>query len=401
MMSFAGHGQQLGSASPPYAEHRPTGEAAAFREEVCDWLKRMEGSLERFRRIPRDSEAIRRELGSLQHLLYDAGLLRRGWPENAGGLGGSPLLRGILSEELAEAGYPPPFSFGVLEVLAAPLLDHADARLIAEALPPLLSGQETWCQGFSEPEAGSDLASLRTRAVLNGNHFIISGQKIWTSWAHHASRMLLLARTGTREDGHRGISAFLVDMDTQGIAVRPLVAMNGDEEFAEVFFDDVRVPEDRLIGAVGGGWALAMQVLACERGALAWQRQAWMRSRFRDLITAAPLSDGTSAERMGSVYEKLWCLRLRARQTFRRMAAGDTAGPDASVDKVLMASTEQDLFDAAVDLLQEEVLLGQGERAAEWRNDYAYSRAATIYGGSSEIQRNILAQRVLGLPRQS
>jgi len=372
---------------------------ATFRSEFGRWLADHATDLDRFGELPIDLDGQFAVLGDLQRLLYDAGWLRWGWPEELGGLGGSSLLRGVLSEELAAAGCPPPFSFGMMEVLAPAVARFAPA-IAAWALPPLLRGEEAWCQGFSEPEAGSDLASLRLRAVDAGDHFRVSGQKVWTSWAQYAARCILLARTGTPEEAHRGITALFVDMDTPGVTVRPLRAMSGDAEFAEMFFDDVAVPKDRVIGAVGGGWAVTMYVLSCERGAVAWQRQAWMHRRLADLLHAArPARGDGPAAWAGETFANLYALRLASRRTFRRLDAGEIPGPDASIDKILMATAEQGLFDGAVEIIPDALLTGDDPAARTWRSDYFYSRAASIYGGTSEIQRNIVAEHLLGLPR--
>ena len=374
---------------------------AAFRAEFGRWLAGSAADLDRFRRLPPDLDGQFALLRDLQRRLFDAGWLRWGWPEELGGLGGSSLLRGVLSEELAAAGCPPPFSFGMMEVLAPAVARFAPA-IAAWALPLLLRGDESWCQGFSEPEAGSDLASLRLRAVDDGDRWRVSGQKVWTSWAQYAQRCILLARTGTPEEAHRGITALFVDMDSPGVTVRPLRAMNGDAEFAEVFFDDVMVPKNRTIGAVGGGWAVTMYVLSCERGAVAWQRQAWMHRRLGDLLGAAGPPDGPGgrmASWAGQTFADLYALRLASRRTFRRLDGGEIPGPDASIDKILMATAEQTLFDGAVEILPEVFLAADGGAAATWRSDWFYSRAATIYGGTSEIQRNIVAEHLLALPR--
>jgi alkylation response protein AidB-like acyl-CoA dehydrogenase len=376
---------------------------ATFRAEFGQWMTEHAADLDRFRQLPTDLDGQLSVLGDLQRLLFDAGWLRWGWPEALGGLGGSSLLRGVLSEELAAAGCPPPFSFGMMEVLAPAVVRFAPG-IAAWALPALLRGDEAWCQGFSEPEAGSDLASLRLRAVDEGPAFRVNGQKVWTSWAQYAKRCILLARTGTTEEAHRGITALFVDMDSPGITVRPLRAMSGDAEFAEMFFDDVVVPKDRVVGAVGGGWAVTMYVLSCERGAVAWQRQAWLHRRLADLLAAAGAGSETSATAgpaawAGETFADLYALRLAARRTFRRLDAGEIPGPDASIDKILMATAEQFLFDGALEIAPESLLTGDDATARTWRSDYFYSRAATIYGGTSEIQRNIVAEHLLGLPR--
>ena len=373
---------------------------AEHRERLRAWIGDHAEELERYSNLRSDMDDRIGLLRGYQRLLFEDGWIRYGWPEEFGGLGGSVLLRGVISEELAAAGYTPSISFGMMEVLA-PAVAHFAPQIAAWALPPLLSGEEIWCQGFSEPDAGSDLGSLRLRAVDAGDHWRVSGQKIWTSYAQYASRCVLLARTGTTEDRHRGITALFVDMDSPGITVRPLRAMTGDAEFAETFFEDVAVGKDRVIGAVGGGWAVAMYVLSCERGTVAWQRQAWLHRRLADLLPELDVERAGAAAWAGEAFASLYALRLASRRTLRRLDAGEIAGFDASVDKILMGRAEQLLFDGALDHHTDNLLFGGEPTDERWRSDYLFSRAASIYGGTAEIQRNIVAEHVLGLPRDS
>jgi alkylation response protein AidB-like acyl-CoA dehydrogenase len=255
-------------------------------------------------------------------------------------------------------------------------------------VPRLLSGREQWCQGFSEPGSGSDLASLTTRADRHGTDWVVNGQKVWTTLAQYAARCLLLTRTGP---GHGGITAFLVDMDSPGITVRPLRTMHGVDEFAEVFFDDVPVPGDRILGAPGDGWRLAMDLLPYERSTCFWHRIAHLYTRLDRLLTDTADPDDAA---LGAAYLALHTARCRSHRTQRRLAAGERLGPETSVDKVLLATAEQQLYDTARDLLPGVLELAAG---TPWRSEYLYSRAATIYGGTAEIQRNIIARRLLDL----
>jgi alkylation response protein AidB-like acyl-CoA dehydrogenase len=361
------------------------------------WLVDRHQELEQFRHSGGDITDVFDQLRLLQRMLFDAGWIRLGWPESLGGLGGRPILRSIVSEELAMAGYPPPFSFAAQEVLGPAVAEFARPDLGAVVLPRLLRGDETWCQGFSEPGAGSDLASLRLKAVAVDGGWRVSGEKIWTSWAQFADRCVLLARTGSPDSAHRGISAFLLDMDTPGIKISPLRSMNGDDEFCSLFFDDVLVPSDRLLGDVDGGWAVAMHVLAGERGAAAWQRQVWLRTRLSDLAAA---NDGAVGDGViGEALELLMGLRLLSRRTVRALSDGQSVGSATSLDKLAMSTAEKFLFDSALAALGEDIVYGDSSEAEAWRNDYLYSRASSIYGGAAEIQRNIIAERLLGLPR--
>jgi alkylation response protein AidB-like acyl-CoA dehydrogenase len=373
------------------------GSVAVARASFQEWLESHRADLERFRDPGGDVEHVYESLRALQRLLFDAGWIRLGWPESLGGLGGAPIFRSVISEELALAGYPPPFSFGTQEVLGPAVATFARPELAAEVLPRLLRGEETWCQGFSEPGAGSDLGSLRLRAVPDGDDWRVTGEKVWTSWAQFADRCLLLDRTGSAGSAHRGITAFFLDMNTPGIEIVPLRSMNGDDEFCSLRFDDVLVPGKRVLGQLDGGWAVAMFVLTGERGAAAWQRQVWLRSRLADLAADPRVSCSYAA--LGESLELLHALRLLSRRTVRALSDGENPGELTSLDKLAMSTSEKFLFDTALGGLQDEIVLGTGPDAAAWRNDYLYSRASSIYGGAAEIQRNIIAERILGLPR--
>jgi alkylation response protein AidB-like acyl-CoA dehydrogenase len=334
--------------------------------------------------------------------LYEAGWMQWGWPERVGGRGGPPLLRSELGAALAARELADPGLFSLIEVLAPTLIDFARPELAADVVPRLLSGAEMWCQGFSEPDAGSDLASLRCRATprdgdaATASEWVIRGQKVWTSLAQYSQRCVLLARSGPAASRHRGITAFFVDMDTPGISVRPIEMINGDREFAEVFFDDVVVPADRMLGEPGGGWAVAMNILPYERSSCFWQRIAHLYGRLQRLVEAVAADDRT-AEVVGDAYLELFALRARSRATQRRLAETGTLGAETSIDKVLVATAEQTVFDAVRRLLPGTVELDDGVAGQLWRSEYLYSRAATIYGGTAEVQRNIIARRLLEL----
>jgi alkylation response protein AidB-like acyl-CoA dehydrogenase len=330
-------------------------------------------------------------------ILYDAGWMRHGWPERVGGLGGSPMRRTELGAALAARDITDPGLFSLIEVLAPTLIDYAPPALAAEVVPLLLAGAEMWCQGFSEPGTGSDLAALSCRAVVDGDaSFVINGQKVWTSLAQYSDRCVLLTRTGTAESRHRGITAFFVDMDTPGITVAPLEMINGVREFAEVYFDDVVVPADRMLGDLNGGWAVAMSILPYERSSCFWQRIAYLYRRLDLLVADVPESE-RAAEVVGDAFVRLHELRTRSRLTQRRLAAGATLGAETSIDKVLVATAEQATYDAVRRLLPGTIETGDSLAAEMWRNEYLYSRAATIYGGTAEVQRNIIARRLLDL----
>ncbi|OBK90065.1 acyl-CoA dehydrogenase family protein [Mycolicibacter sinensis] len=335
-------------------------------------------------------EAHIKQFGRVCAALYEADWMRYGWPVEAGGLGGPAMLRAVVGEEVVGRGLAEPGPYSMLEVLAPTMIDYAPPELAAEMVPRLLSGRELWCQGFSEPGSGSDLASLSTRATPDGDNWIIKGQKVWTSFAQHSTRCVLLTRTAP---GHDGITAFFVDMDTPGITVRPLRTMHGVDEFCEVYFDDVVVPAERMLGKPGDGWRLAMDLLPFERSTCFWQRIAYLYSRMDRLIAETTETDDAE---LGEAYLALHTLRCRSRATQHRLDGGTRLGPDTSIDKVLLATAEQKLFDTARDMLPGTIELGE----SSWRTEFLYSRAATIYGGTSEIQRNIIARRLLDLGKE-
>jgi alkylation response protein AidB-like acyl-CoA dehydrogenase len=328
--------------------------------------------------------------------LYDADWMRYGWPVEVGGLGGPAVLRAIVGEEVVGRRLAEPGPYSMLEVLTPTMIDYAPTELAAEMVPRLLRGEEQWCQGFSEPGSGSDLASLTTRATQDGDNWIVNGQKVWTSFAQFSTRCILLTRTGP---GHDGITAFFVDLDTPGITVRPLRTMHGVDEFCEVYYDDVVIPSCRMLGKPGDGWRLAMDLLPFERSTCFWQRIAYLYSRFDALIaevSGGRKHGGHDEYELGAAYLALHTLRCRSRATQHRLGEGARLGPDTSIDKVLLASAEQQLYDTVRDLLPGVLELDD----TPWRSEYLYSRSSTIYGGTAEIQRNIIARRLLDLGKE-
>ena len=369
-------------------------EVAAFRSAVRAWLDRHDLTPPAGSRHSLEAELA--QLSRVRRALYEAGWMRYGWPEAVGGLGGSALLRAVLGEEIAARDLADPGSYSMIEVLVPTMISYAPPGLAAQMVPLLLSGKEQWCQGFSEPGSGSDLASLSTRAVQRGDEWVITGQKVWTSLAQYAARCVLLTRTALGPpDKHSGITAFFVDMSCPGITVRPLRTMHGVDEFAEVFLDEVVVPGSRMLGQPGDGWRLACDLLPYERSTCFWHRSAYLLRRLDRLVTSAALTPADEAA-IGAAYLALYTTRCRSRETQYRLANAGTLGPETSVDKILLQAAEQQLYDTARDLLPGEVELN----SSRWRSEYLYSRAATIYGGTAEIQRNIIARRLLDLGKE-
>jgi alkylation response protein AidB-like acyl-CoA dehydrogenase len=379
-----------------------TPELAPYRAALQRWLDAHREELAPRYVAPGTLDDHIAQMQRVKSILFDAGWMQYGWPERVGGRGGSPMMRTELGAAIAARDLTDPGLYSLIEVLAPTLIDFAPPELAAEVVPRLLSGAEIWCQGFSEPATGSDLASLRCRAVprdgdaRSASAWVINGQKVWTSLAQYSDRCVLLTRTGPSDSKHRGITAFFVDMDTPGITVKPLEMINGEREFAEVFFDDVVVPADRMLGELNGGWAVAMSILPYERSSCFWQRIAYLYQRLQTLVEAAP-DDDRAAEVVGEAFLQLHALRARSRVTQHRLAAGATLGAETSIDKVLVATAEQTTYDAVRRLLRGVVEMDDGVAGETWRSEYLYSRASTIYGGTLEVQRNIIARRLLDL----
>ncbi len=328
--------------------------------------------------------------------LFDAGFFGMSWPTEIGGQGRSTVFEVIVDEELASAGAPPRPSLGYL---VQGILEHGSDEIQRRFLPGIVNGRDRWCQGFSEPDAGSDLAALRTRADRDGDDYVVSGQKIWTSYSDEAEWCLLLARTDHDVAVHRGISAFAVPMRQRGIEQRPLRMINGvTKEFGEVRFDGARVPAANMIGAPGEGWALAMTVVSHERepGELGYvARYAKMVNELERLVRQDPVSFGAEqVNELGWAIVEVEMLRLHVRRRLSDRLDGISHGPEGSVDKLLMTWVEQAVGHAAL------AIGGVAHAGGDdtWLHAYLYSRAQSVMGGTSQIQRNLVARRILGLP---
>ncbi len=377
-------------------------ELAEFRVSLDAWLEQHDADL-----VPERGDGSglgaaetlddqMAQLAKVKRLAYEAGWMRWGWPTRVGGLGGSTLLRAYLGEALTSRELVEPGIYSMTEVLAPTMIDYAPPALAAAMVPRLLRGDETWCQGFSEPGTGSNLAALSCRATRSGDVWRVTGQKVWTSLAQYADRCVLLTRTGAPETAHKGITALFVDMDSPGIVVRPIETMHGLPEFSEVFFDDVAVPVGRTLGEEGQGWSVAMDLLPFERSTALWHRAAYLHRRLQNLLSAAP-AGALDPVGVGEVTQLLYALRARSRSTQYRLEAGQHLGPETSIDKVLVAGAEHAVFDLVADGLGPDLAAGDDAASQRWRREFLYSRAASIYGGTAEIQRNIIARRLLDL----
>jgi alkylation response protein AidB-like acyl-CoA dehydrogenase len=392
-----------------------TPEQEAFREEVRAWLKV---------NIPRDWEA--RAMGSAdvprpeaydamrvwQRKLYDAGFIGLTWPKEYGGRSLTFLEEMILHEEMALAKAPPILNILGVGMAGPTIVAYGTEEQKKRYPAKILSCEEIWCQGYSEPNAGSDLASLQTRAVKDGEYWIVNGQKVWTSLAHIADFMMLLARTDPEAPRHKGITYFLLDMKLPGVTVKPLKQLTGDSEFNEVFFDNVRVHESQVLGGVNNGWAVGLTTLMYERLALGFGLQVRLRIAVDSLIELARKMDkhGRSLVKdpvMRQKIAQLWidteCLKYTGARAITKLLKGEMPGPEASAGKLGWVETHQKIQELAMEI---EGPYSQILRGSDWAVDgglwqytFLRSRANSIEGGTTEIQRNIIGERVLGLPK--
>ncbi|WP_404197066.1 acyl-CoA dehydrogenase family protein [Streptomyces tauricus] len=377
-----------------------TDEDEEFRARLREWLGEVLPGLPP--KPPADDWPGRRayDLG-WQRLLYDAGYAGLHWPVDAGGRGATPTRQLIYLEETEQAGAPYVGANFVGLLHAGPTIAaEGSARQRARWLPPVLRGEEVWCQGFSEPDAGSDLASLRTRAWRDGDDYVVSGSKIWTSHAEVADWCELLVRTDTDAPKHRGISWLAMPMDAPGITVRPLRTLAGSAEFAEVFLDEVRVPVANRIGAENDGWRVTMvtlsfergtafvgEVVACRRVLGELAREARKNGRWDDVPLRRRLG------RLNAEFRALW--RLTQWNVSEAERVGGVPGVGGSVFKLRYSQARQELYDAAAEVLGPEAL----DLGRRWTVDRLSSLSYTIAAGTSQIQRNIVAERILGLPK--
>jgi len=359
-------------------DFRDSPEEAAFRERLRAWLA------ERAGRFSASGDEYWSQQGDWHRSLYAAGFFGLSWPREHGGQELPPVYDVILDEELARAGAPPRPSLGYL---VRGLGRHGSAELRRRFLPGMIDGSERWCQGFSEPGAGSDLASLTTAATRRGDQYVVHGHKIWTSYSDVADWCLLLARTDPDVPRHRGLSAFVVSMHQPGIEQRPLRMINGvTTEFGQVHFDGATVPVEQMVGAPGEGWALAMTVVGHEREPAELGYSARYGKLVRDL---ASRTGRPAPAELAWAAVQTEMLRLHMRRRLSERLDGVAHGPEGSLDKLLMTWVEQSVGHAA--------LAVGGTRDLDLLNAYLYSRAQSVMGGTSQIQKNIIASRILGL----
>jgi alkylation response protein AidB-like acyl-CoA dehydrogenase len=392
-----------------------TPEQQAFRDEVRAWLR---ASLPKdwADRVHAGSDVPRAEayesLRAWQGKMYEAGLVGVTWPKDYGGRGLTFVEELILQEEMAVHKAPSVLNILAIGMAGPTIIAYGTEEQKRRYPPRMLSCEEIWCQGYSEPNAGSDLAALETRAVRDGGHYVVNGQKVWTSLAHIADWMMLLARTDPAAPRHKGITYFLLDMKTPGITVKPLRQITGDAEFNEVYFDSVRIPESQILGGLDNGWAVGMTTLMYERLALGFGLQVRLRIALDGLVALARKSRrrGIAATRDPILRQKLaqlWIetevFKYTGARAITRLLKGELPGPEASAGKMMWVEGHQRVQELAMEVLGPYAQLTRGSgRAVDgglWPHSFLRSRANSIEGGTTEIQRNIIGERVLGLPK--
>lgn len=387
-------------------------EQQAFRQELRDWLAdcRRDGKIADHEPASL-TEMVKR--GKVwQRTLYDGGWCGIHWPAAYGGRGAGLVEQIIFQEEMARAGSPQLINLLALSLVGPVIIAHGSEAQKKRFLEPILKADEIWCQGYSEPGAGSDLAALSTRAVRDGDQYVVNGQKVWTSYAQYAQWCILLARTDLEVPKHKGITMMIVDMSAPGIEVRPLTQMNGDAEFNEVYFEDVRVPVEHVVGGEGRGWEMAVALLMHERATLTFQRQLQSRVALSELIEFSKefdrggvrlADDPLWRQELAKSWVDSEAMRLTALRHLTKQLKGGAPGPEGSMEKLFWSEMYQRMLSRAVtgcgpfSLLAPEDPLAPAE--GRWTHQMLYSRGRTIAAGTSEIQRGIIAQRVLGLPR--
>ncbi|OJZ68915.1 acyl-CoA dehydrogenase [Mycobacterium paraffinicum] len=374
-------------------------EVERFRVELRDWLsKNLTDELVAARRPAGRDDAAFEMLRAWSATMSDAGWAAVSWPREYGGRGATVLEQLVYTEETTRARAPMPLNVIGLNNIAPAIMQYGTESQKLTLLPRMMRADDIWCQGMSEPEAGSDLAALRTRAVRDGDDFVVNGQKIWTSLGHRADWCQLYVRTDPEAPKHKGISCLIVDMRLPGIEARPLVTLNGDADFAEVFFRDVRVPADALLGPPNAGWQVATTTLSHERAGAA-RLYAEMQVRLEELTDdiaahTAALEDSVTLRRLGEIALRIKYLEILCQRSISATLHGGDALGSASLAKTVWGEIGQDMAALGFDVL------GTTEAGAPWANYRLTSRSLTIAGGTSQINKNITAQRVLGLPRR-
>jgi alkylation response protein AidB-like acyl-CoA dehydrogenase len=371
-----------------------TPEEEALRDEVRAWLKENHPGPE-----PEGEEAKFEFRRDWQRKMHDAGWAGISWPKEYGGRGATLIEQAIFSEEMARATAPSPANVLGLVMGGPVVIAHGSVDQKERFLEPILSAQEIWCQGFSEPESGSDLASLKTKAVRENGSWRVSGQKVWTTYAHEAKWCMLLARTDTDAPKHKGLTYFICDMEQDGVEVRPLRQITGEAEFNEIFFEGAHVDEENVVGGEGNGWMVAITTLMHERAGLGAASAISLRRDLDELIAEINErglgDDPVIRQRIAELKMGVEALRLGSLRALTQQMKVGIPGPEGSIAKWEWATLNQKLTELAADVLGPEAL----RRGTEWSYRLLRSRANSIEGGTTDVMKNIVAERVLGLPR--
>ncbi len=389
-----------------------TAEELAFQREVRTWLRRNVPKRDRDAR-PMEYGDPRRIAGAKawQRKVHSAGYLALAWPKEWGGQGADIMRQTIVNEEMVRARAPGLIGMMGVQMVGPTLIQFGTEGQRRQHLPRILGAEEIWCQGYSEPGAGSDLASLRTRAELVGDEFVVNGQKVWTSAAQYADWMFCLVRTDPAARKHAGISYILIDMRTPGITVRPLVQMTGDAGFNEVFFEDVHVPRANLVGRLNDGWQVANATLAHERNMLGstvrtqQTFQKLVRLAQRERRNGGPASkDPVVRQRLADLAIRVETMKLDAYRQLTDALRGRPPGISASVNKLVTTELNHDIARTALEVMGSHGVLGRRaphvRDAGVWPTDFMFSLGLIIGGGTSQIQKNIIAERGLGMPKE-
>lgn len=383
-------------------------EDEAFRQEVAHWLEQhLQGEFEqlRFRGGPGDEHMFPEERKAWEREMAKGGWIGLGWPRECGGRGLSISQQVIFHEEYARAGGPGRMGH-IGEGLAGPTIAaFGTEEQKRRFLPGILEGREFWCQGYSEPGAGSDLAGVKTRARLENGRWLINGQKVWTSLAHESDWCFVIARTEPGSVGHKGLSFFLVPMHQANIRVQPIQQITGTSEFNEVFFDDAETAEDNIVGAPGEGWKIAMALLGFERGVSTLGQQMLFQNELDEIVRIAKANGAAADPMLRQRLARAWAGLRTLRYNSLRMLSGPQNGslrPEAMSYKLAWSTWHVELGKLAMDVLgpQAEILDGEPYELSRLQSLFLFTRSDTIYGGSNEIQRNIIAERALGMPRE-
>ncbi len=385
-----------------------TQQEAEFRDEVRDWLSANAPKDWKAKQEAEDDMRKRFEfLRAWQRKMFEGGWAGISWPAKYGGRGATLMEQVLFNEEMARAAAPPPANTLGLALVGPTCITFGTEAQKARFLRPILNAEEIWCQGFSEPNAGSDLAALRTDARREGDEFVVNGQKIWTSYGWAADWCALVVRSEQGSEKHKGLSYILVDMHSKGVDVRPLRQMTGETEFNEVFFQDVRVPAQNVLGKIGDGWNVALGTLMHERATLGAGLHIVYRRWFERLVGLAHelgrANDVVIRQKLAGAYTEIEVMRLNQMRIISRIGQGATPGPEGSIQKLLWSELNQRFQQIAMELLGPYGQLTRGAAGAidegQWVYNYLRTRGNTIEAGTSEVQRNIIGHFVLGLPK--